>query len=74
MTTSLAELKTRIEARRHLLQARLLELEADTRHEARALRAKIADGLQELEATIADGWDDVSDGVRDKLRAWLDKN
>lgn len=74
MSTSTAELKNRIDARRHSMQARLLELEADTRHEASELRAKIKGGLEDLETTLKDGWDKVSDSVREKLNAWLDKN
>lgn len=74
MTTSIEELKHRVEARRHLLQARLAELEADTRHEAGVLRAKITVGLDELHDALKDGWDKVSDGVRSKLDAWLAKH
>jgi hypothetical protein len=74
MSNTTEELKDRIEARRHLLQAKLAELKADTRHEAGALRDKISAGLADLEDTLKDGWDKVSDGVRTKLNAWLDNN
>jgi hypothetical protein len=68
------ELKDRVEARRHMLQAKLSELKADTRKEAAEARDKIKNGLDELEDAVKDGWDNLSDSVRDKLNRWLDRN
>ncbi len=31
-------------------------------------------GLDELEEAVKDGWDNLSDAVRDKLNRWLDRN
>jgi len=74
MITKADELKDRIEARRHLLQAKLAELKADTRHEAAAAHDKIKKGLDELEDAMKDGWDSMSDALRTKLNSWLDRN
>ncbi len=73
MITTADELKDRVEARRHQLMAKLSELKADTRHEAGEARDKIKQGLSDLEDTLRDGWDNVSDAVRTKLNSWLDR-
>ena len=73
MITTADELKDRVEARRHQLMAKLSELKADTRHEAGEARDKIKQGLSDLEDTLRDGWDNVSDAVRTKLNGWLDR-
>lgn len=74
MTMKTDELKDRVEAKRLHLMAKLTELKADTRHEAAAARDKIAAGLSDLEETIKDGWDTMSDAVRTKVNGWLDRN
>ena len=73
MITTADELKDRVEARRHQLMAKLSELKANTRHEAGEARDKIKQGLSDLEDTLRDGWDNVSDAVRTKLNGWLDR-
>ncbi len=67
------ELKDRIEARKHALMAKYNELKADTRHEAAAGRDSLKARLSELEETLKDGWDNVSESVRAKLNGWLEK-
>ena len=74
MLTKREELKDRIEARRHAMQAKLSELKADTRKEAAEARDKLERSLDELAETVKDGWDNMSDAVRDKLNRWLDRN
>lgn len=69
--TAIAELKHRIEARRDQLRARLAELEADARHEAAVARAQMTLRIDQLDAALKDGWDEVSDAVRARLEAWL---
>lgn len=68
------ELKDRVEAKRLELSARLVTLKADTRHEAIAAKDAVVRGLAELEATLADGWDKVTDTVKTKLNDWLKAN
>jgi len=68
------ELKDRIEARRHELQAKLSELKADSRREAAEAADKIKARLKELEEYVKDGWDNVNDSVKAKLNSWLNKN
>jgi hypothetical protein len=68
------ELKDRVTARKHDLLAKLNELKADTRSDAASARDKIKARLEELEDNVKDGWDNMTDAVRDKLNAWLDKN
>jgi len=74
MFTKTEELKDRIEARRHDLMAKMAELKADSRKGAAAAGKKIQHQLDELEETLKDGWDNVTDAVRDTLNRWLDKN
>ena len=66
------ELKDRINARKLELAARLAELKADTRHEAIEASDKLKTKLADLEENIKDGWDKMSDAVREKLNKWLD--
>lgn len=68
------ELKDRVEAKRLALNARLVTLKADTRHEAIAAKDAVVRGLAELETTLVDGWDKVTDAVKTKLNDWLDRN
>jgi hypothetical protein len=65
------ELKDRIEAKKHELLARLSELKADTRAEAAEQREKLSAKLSQLEESLKDGWENVSDKVSSKLNEWL---
>jgi len=68
------ELKDRVEAKRHELLALMETLKADTRHEAIAAKDRIKQGLAELDKTIEGGWDKITDAVKTKLDAWLERN
>ena len=68
------ELKDRIEARKHELISKFNELKADTRHEAGEARDKLKVKLDELETSLKNGWDNLSDAVRTKLNQWLDND
>ena len=72
MLTDKDELKDRVAARKHEYLAKLKELSADTREEARNSRDRIKAKLDELEENLKDGWDKVSDRVAAKLNSWLD--
>ncbi|HVK76502.1 MAG TPA: hypothetical protein VM734_24420 [Kofleriaceae bacterium] len=67
------ELKDRIAIRKHELLAKLSELKADGRHGAAEARDKIKHTLAEIEETVKDGWDNLSDAARDKLNKLIDR-
>jgi hypothetical protein len=71
MLNKTEELKTKVEAKRIELRARLKELKADTRDEAIAAKEKIKQGLHDLDDTLKVGWDKVTDAVSAKLDEWL---
>jgi ElaB/YqjD/DUF883 family membrane-anchored ribosome-binding protein len=68
------ELADRVRARKHELLSKYNELKADSRRDSREAGEKIKAKLDELEDTIKDGWDNMSDAVRAKLNKWLDKS
>lgn len=68
------ELKDRVEARKHELLAKYNRLKADSRHEAAEARDRVKEQLDELEAHLKSGWNDVSDEVLMRLNKWLDKD
>lgn len=68
------ELKDRIEARKHDLLAKLNDLKADSRAEAREQRDRLKRELDELELHLKGGWDKMSDAVRGKLDSWLHRD
>ena len=65
------ELKKRVEAKKLSLQAKIKELQADaqatSREEVRSLQAK----LDDLNESVKDGWDSVTEAVSGKLNKWL---
>jgi hypothetical protein len=68
------ELRDRVEARKHELLARYNELKADTRHEAIEARTKLKSKLDDLEANLKSGWDNLDQAVRTKLNGWLERD
>ena len=73
MMNKTEELKDRVEAKRHELLAKLNELKADARAEAQEQHHRVREKLSELERTLKDGWDKVSNDVAAKLNEWLKK-
>jgi DNA anti-recombination protein RmuC len=65
------ELKNRVEAKQRELQARYLELKADTQERAREERDRVKRKLEELQEAIVEGWDNLTDRVAAKLNDWL---
>jgi hypothetical protein len=65
------ELKDRVKAKKAELESRYHELKADGRAEAREESGKLKRKLDELQETVRDGWDDLSDKVSAKLNEWL---
>jgi uncharacterized protein YdhG (YjbR/CyaY superfamily) len=64
------ELKDRIEAKKHELLARLSELKADSRAEAREQQSRIKLKLDELEGYLKEG----VDKAQLKINEWLNRN
>ncbi len=71
MLSNTEQLKDRIEARKHELLAKYNELKADSRKDAASARDSVKAKLDELEATLKDGWDNLSDAVSERLNRWL---
>lgn len=65
------ELKNRVDARKRVLEARYLELKADTQERAREERDRVKRKLDDLQETVKDGWDNLSEKVAAKLNDWL---
>lgn len=68
------ELRDRVEARKKRLEARISELKADSRSEAREESKKLERQLDELAKDLKSGWDDLTDAVAGKLNAWLKRD
>lgn len=68
------ELKDRVEAKKHDLLAKLNTLKADAREESREQAEGMKKRLEELEETLKDGWENVSEKVSGKLNEWLKKD
>ena len=68
------ELKDRIIAKQKALESKYHELKAETRNEARTERDKIKERLDELQESVKDGWDKMTDKVKAKLNDWLSRD
>jgi ElaB/YqjD/DUF883 family membrane-anchored ribosome-binding protein len=66
------ELKNRIEAKQHELQARIAQLKADTRAEARNERARLEAKLKDLRDALSKGWDEVTERAAKALNALIE--
>jgi phage-related protein len=73
MTSHKEELKHRIEAKRKELEAKLQSLQADAHGDAAEKKKQIQQRLSELDQTLRQGWDDLSEDVARRLNEWLDK-
>lgn len=73
MSGKIDELRDRVEARKHELLAKYDQLKADTRREAAAARTRLTARLDELELDLKAGWQEMSDDVRTRLNAWLER-
>jgi hypothetical protein len=74
MLTKREELRDRVEARKHELLAKYNELKADSRKEAAETRTRLKARLDQLEADLKTGWDNMSEAVAAKLDHWLDRD
>jgi hypothetical protein len=74
MTLRTEELKNRVAAKQKQLQARLAELKADGAKTVADERDRIQAKLAELDQTMRDGWESVTDTAAKKISEWLDRN
>lgn len=65
------ELRDRVEAKRKRLEARLAELKADSRAEARDERERLEKQLADVGASLREGWENLSEKAAGKLNEWL---
>tara|TARA_R110002096_G_scaffold436100_2_gene667763 strand:- start:15776 stop:16009 length:234 start_codon:yes stop_codon:yes gene_type:complete len=68
------ELRLRIHAEKKALEARLAKLRADGTATANTAAETIETELRELEGTLRDGWDKLTDAAAHKLNDWLEKH
>lgn len=65
------ELKDRVEARRKRLEARISELKADSRAQAREERDKLQKKLDGIKSATSEGWENLSDKAAARLNELL---
>lgn len=68
------ELKDRVSAKQHRLEARLAELRADVRAKGREEGDRLETELKSVRDSIKDGWESVTEEVAAKLNQWLDND
>ena len=66
------ELRARVEAKKKQLEADLAAKKADAEGARNEATKKIRAKLDELNATLEKGWDDLSEAAAAKLNAWLE--
>lgn len=69
--TQTTELKSRIEAKKKELEARLLEAKADAQSKSRETEKAIRDRLDDLRGILSDGWDRLTEESAKRLNGWL---
>lgn len=72
--TNTSELKTRIEAKRAQLEAELKRLKSDAQGKGNEAIKAIEARLAEVNASVKEGWHNVSEEVAGKLNSWLKKS
>lgn len=72
MLTKSDQLKDRIDVRKFELLAKIAEFKADARDDAAASRDAMKAKLADLEESLKDGWENMTDAVKTKLNKWLD--
>jgi len=70
--SNMDELKNRIEAKKHDVKKEIAELKADSSAEKRNRIESLQKKLDELDEHLRSGWEDLSDAVAGKLKAWLE--
>lgn len=67
------ELKNRVEARKHDIEAEIARLKADAGEKQRDRIEQLENRLQEASDVVKGGWQDLSDSVVTQLNDWLKK-
>ena len=67
------ELKNRVEARKHDIEAEIARLKADAGEKQRDRIERLEKRLQEASDVVKGGWQDLSDSVVSQLNDWLKK-
>ncbi|MBZ0252772.1 MAG: hypothetical protein K8I02_05470 [Candidatus Methylomirabilis sp.] len=65
------ELKDRLLAKKKKLEAKLHEARADARKEGRESAKDIEKKLGEIDKTLKEGWDNLSESVMARINKWL---
>lgn len=65
------ELRSRVEAKKKRLEARIEELKADAGASAREEKRKIDEELKQLSAALQEGWDNLTEDAARKVNDWL---
>jgi hypothetical protein len=65
------ELKSRVLEKKMMLEAKLEEAKADAKQVARVGAEQIEARLRDLERTVKDGWENVTEEVAARLNEWL---
>ena len=65
------ELKARFDAKKKQLEADIAALKADARGGANDKIAATQGRLKEMEESVKDGWDNVTEAISQKLNDWL---
>ncbi|MEQ9455061.1 MAG: hypothetical protein RLN76_10790 [Phycisphaeraceae bacterium] len=68
------ELKARFEARKKEVEAQLADAKADAQAESNKRSKQLQEQLDELQSSVADGWENLSQGAIDRLSDLLRKN
>lgn len=73
MTNQTQELKDRVEAKAKRVEARILELKADSAEKAREQANHLQKELADIRETVAHGYENLKDQSLDKINNWLSK-
>lgn len=65
------ELKARVEAKKKELEQNLAQLKAEAHGEKNDQVERLERQLKELNETIKDGWDNISEAAVEKINSWL---
>ena len=71
MTDRTAELKSRVEAKKKHIEARLAEVKAEAHGSKNDTVEKLEEQLATVDSLVRQGWDDLSEKTVDKLNDWL---
>lgn len=71
MDSQQQELKARVEAKIKLMQARILELKADSSEKSREQAERLERELDDVRTQISEGYKDLKRQTLDKLNQWL---